>query len=123
MKVRRFFLTAWQITLLWLISETGNIIQRLSGIPIPGNVLAMVLLFLLLLKGWVKLEWIALGSEFLLKYLALFFIPITVGIMDSFDLFIHNGLQILIIIIGSTILGLTVAGWVTQTVVRAKGVR
>lgn len=108
----------WQISLLWLIAQTGNWVQKYTHIPIPGNVLAMLLLLLLLLKGWIKLEWVRDGSDFLLKYLALFFIPIAVGLMDFGQLFLHDGLQILFIVLVSTTIGLATGGFTSQALTR-----
>lgn len=113
----------WQILLLWIISKVGDLAQQLTHIPIPGNVLAMLLLFLLLLKGWIKLNWVSAGSDFLLKYLTLFFIPIAVGIMDYGELFWHDGVKIFLIILASTSIGLVTAGWTAQRLSRSRNER
>src|SRR5690625_7742139 len=73
--------------------------------PIPGNVLGMIILFMSLVTGVIKLEWIDGAASFLLKHLVFFFIPITVGMMTLGSLFQHHGLALFVIFIGSVLLG------------------
>lgn len=55
----------------------------LSG-KIPGNVIGMLLFFILLMLGFVKLHHIEEVSEFFLKNMAFFFIPACLGILDAY---------------------------------------
>ncbi|HZG55146.1 CidA/LrgA family protein [Paenibacillus sp.] len=57
----------------------GTALERLAGVPLPGNVIGLLLLLAALLLGWVKLEWVESTAQFLLKHMMLFFAPIVVG--------------------------------------------
>ncbi len=55
-------------------------------LPIPANVVGFALLFAALCFGFVKLRDVDKVSDFIIKYLAVFFVTPTVGIMQYFDL-------------------------------------
>lgn len=73
-------------SIIFLFLLTGEGVSRFSGIPVPGNVVGMVLMTAALLFGIVKKEWITECSEVLLKNMAFFFIPPGVGLMQYFDI-------------------------------------
>lgn len=75
-----------QIAGLWLIYRLSAWIVARCHLPVPGNVLGMLILFALLTTGVVKLEWIAGAADLLTKHLAFFFIPVAVGLMQWGDL-------------------------------------
>jgi holin-like protein len=85
-------------------------------IPVPGSVFGIVLLFGLLKSKVVRLDWIELGSKWLLAEMLLFFIPAAVGIINYKSLVIHSGFPITITIIGSTIIVMVCTGLVGQWV-------
>lgn len=107
-----------QITLLWVIYQLGSWVAERTHLPIPGNVLGMLILFLLLLAGIVHIEWIEEGADFLLKHLAFFFIPIAVGLMQWIGLFQLSGAQLLMSIILGTAVCIMVMNLVTTMLVR-----
>lgn len=92
----------------------GYELSSITHIPVPANVLGLILLFLALLSGIIKLKDVQGTADFILKYLALFFVVPTVGIMMYFDLLSSEAVKIFIPIIVSILLGLLVAGRVTQ---------
>lgn len=110
-----------QLLFLWLLNELGYFIVNTFHLPIPGNVIGMVLLFVLLITGAVKLSWIEDASSLLIKHLAFFFIPIAVGLMNFGSLFIQSGLSFLIVVIGSIVVGMYVTGFISQGLVKKKG--
>ncbi|ACL19626.1 LrgA family protein [Desulfitobacterium hafniense DCB-2] len=107
-----------QIALLWVIYQLGNWVAAKSHLPIPGNVLGMIILFLLLLAGIVRMEWIEEGADLLLKHLAFFFIPIAVGLMQWIGLFQLSGVQLLVSIVLGTAVCVMVMNSVTALLVR-----
>jgi holin-like protein len=76
--------------------------------------LGMVLLFVLLCLGAVRLEWIEAGASLLLSHLAFFFVPIAVGLMDLGDVWRSSGLALLFILVASAAAGILFAGLVTH---------
>ncbi|MBM4764375.1 murein hydrolase regulator LrgA [Bacillus sp. B15-48] len=109
-----------QLLFLWFLNELGYFLVKTFHLPIPGNVIGMVLLFVLLITGIVKLSWIEEASSFLIKHLAFFFIPIAVGLMNFGPLFLESGLSLLIVVIGSIIVGMYVTGVVSQGLANKK---
>ncbi|HEY3427011.1 MAG TPA: CidA/LrgA family protein [Negativicutes bacterium] len=110
-KILRFIV---QVILLWVISWLGNQIAQLSGLPIPGSVVGMILLFGLLCCGIIKLQHIQVAANFLLKHLTFFFIPIAVGLMNWGSLFYDNALILGLSIIISASLAFLTVGFLTQ---------
>ncbi|KAA6460304.1 CidA/LrgA family protein [Acidobacteria bacterium AB60] len=52
------------------------------GVPIPGSVLGLLLLYGALLSGMVKLSWVEKAAGLLLRHMVLLFVPVTVGLID-----------------------------------------
>jgi holin-like protein len=103
-----------QIFLLWLIYQLGNLITSSLHIPLPGNVVGMLLLLALLTTGIVPVKWIKEGADLLLKHLAFFFIPIAVGLMAWGNLFATKGIWLFLALTISAFLSIPITGFVTQ---------
>jgi holin-like protein len=52
------------------------------GVPLPSGVLGLLLLFVALSAGLVKLSWMERAADFLLRHMVLLFVPLTVGLME-----------------------------------------
>ncbi|HWR42625.1 CidA/LrgA family protein [Sporomusa sp.] len=85
----------WQLLVLSLISFTGDRIVQMFHLPLPGSVVGMAILFALLSSGIVKVSQLQVVTGFLLKHMAFFFVPITVGLMNYWDFFYSNGIGLL----------------------------
>ncbi|MDR7867119.1 MAG: CidA/LrgA family protein [Sporomusaceae bacterium] len=96
-----------QLILLCAVSWLGNQIALLSGLPIPGNVFGMILLFCLLCLGVIKLHYIQQAADFLLKHMLFFFVPIAVGLMNWGQLFYDHAL----VLAAAVIIGAVVPFW------------
>ena len=108
----------FQIGILYVFYYTGLWIQHTFHLLMPGSIIGMLLLFCLLMTKKFKAAWIDKGASFLLSHLPLLFIPVTVGIIDFFDLFKGRGFFSVIVVIVSTILVMVtssfVAGWIAE---------
>lgn len=122
LKVKNVIKFISQLFILWFLYIASEWIVEWLDLPIPGNVLGMMLLFGLLLTGVIKLEWIDEASSFLLKHLLFFFIPITVGLMTLGSIFIQNGISLIVILIVSSAIGMVVTGALSQLLAKKKGV-
>ncbi|AMA72228.1 hypothetical protein ACH33_04730 [Aneurinibacillus sp. XH2] len=109
-----------QILFLCGLNELGNLIVEVSCLPLPGNLIGMLLLFLLLMMGAVPLHWVKEGSSILLKHLSLFFIPIAVGLMNYGHLFLHQGWIFLLLILISLWIGIYTTGGISQFLIHKK---
>ncbi len=104
----------WQAAILWGIYRTSGWLVSATGIPLPGNVLGVVLLFTLLCLGVIKLEHISDAADFLLKHLVFFFIPITVGLVEWGPVFKEHWLVLLAAVVVSSLVPFWLVGFVTQ---------
>ncbi|GER67836.1 CidA/LrgA family protein [Weizmannia acidilactici] len=118
--MKKAFFGALQIGLLWVIYEIGLEAVKMLHLPIPGNVFGMLLLFLLLATGILKLQWIDMGATWILKHLSFFFIPISVGLMTLGTVFIHEGLVLFLILAVSAAAGILGTGISAQFLARSR---
>ena len=72
--------------------------------PIPGNVVGLLLLWLVLVLNKGVPDWLKQPSDLLLRYLTLLFVPAGVGLIQHWSLLTHYGLQIVLIISTSSLL-------------------
>ena len=115
---RRLAFAALQISALWALNFAGVWLVKMMVLPIPGNLVGMITLYALLALGIVKLAWFETAGSFLIRHLAFFFVPITVGLMNAGYLLAARGLAILLILAVSAAVGILSAGWVSQVLVR-----
>jgi holin-like protein len=92
-----------QLTIIFLICLTGNYISTLLPFVFPGNIISLVLLFILLDKKILREKSISIVGDFLLSNMGLFFIPSTIGIMTNYHAISSIFLKFILIIIFSTL--------------------
>ncbi|OAN17944.1 hypothetical protein A3K86_03230 [Photobacterium jeanii] len=102
------YLRAFSIILICLF--LGKSSQSLLGLPIPGSIIGMLLLFGLLSAGLIRANWVQSGCHILIRYMALLFVPVGVGLMDHLSLISANSLPILLSTIGSSLVVFLVIG-------------
>jgi holin-like protein len=93
----------FQLGIIFLISILGDFLSALLDIGIPGNVIAMLLMFGLLLSGMLKASHIKETSDFLLKNMVLFFIPPIVNLIGVYDIIRSYVPAILVISVTTTV--------------------
>jgi len=103
-----------QLALILGICYTGELIHNYTGIPIPGNILGMLILLLLLCLKIIKLEQIREVSDFFLKRLAFFFLPPAIGLMLVGDDIKKQWPLLLLLCIVITIVTMAATGWAVQ---------
>ena len=98
-----------QILFIHIFLFLGSAVKAIVPIPIPSAMVGLLLLFLSLLLGIVKLEWVEQGGNWLLAELLLFFIPSAVGIVNYDEMLSWQGFMSVLliglstfIVIGST---------------------
>jgi len=108
--------------ILLLFQLIGELITRLSGIPVPGPVLGMtLLLFAVLLLKKVPAG-VRTASEGLLRYLPLLFVPAGVGLINHGLLLKQDIWVISITLVVSTALTLAVTVLVLQGLKKLWGI-
>jgi len=96
--------------ILLICQLLGEVIGRGLGLPIPGNVLGMVLLLIALRLGLVRLDWVNEAAELLLGHMALFFVPAGVGVMTYAAMIGREWLPITVATVVSTFVVMAVTG-------------
>jgi len=92
----------------------GEFIRYIFHIPVAGNIIGMLLIFLFLRFKWIKLEDVKPASDKLIKYLILFFIPYGVGLMVYYDLIQEHLIAVSIAVVISTIISFYITGLIMQ---------
>ena len=70
------------IAWLWAFLGLGSAIAGAVGLPLPGSVVGMLLLWGALESGAVRLAWLDRGAGSLLALLGLLFVPAGVGFLQ-----------------------------------------
>lgn len=96
--------------ILSLAQFLGEVLRRVLGIPIPGNVLGFGLLAVALFIGIIRVEAVAQAAKLLLDHLTLFFAPVIVGIVLYKELFRTQWLPMMSAIVVSTAITLVLVG-------------
>jgi holin-like protein len=94
----------------------GELLSTSLHLPIPGNILGLVILFILLCTKIVKVDNIATVTNFLLDHLAFFFIPAGVGLMASLGIIKSTWWQLLVVCISTTIIIIGATGIIVQAI-------
>lgn len=95
------YLRSFAIVIACLLA--GNYLQTVSGVAISGSIIGMLLLFLFLTTGIIKPSWAKESSVLLVRSMMLLFIPVSVGLIDHFELLQQNALSILVSTVGGTL--------------------
>ncbi|MCU0520574.1 MAG: CidA/LrgA family protein [Anaerolineae bacterium] len=103
------------LALLLVFQLAGDLIATLTGIPIPGPVIGMLLLFLVLLVRTRVPEGLERASSGLLSMLSLLFVPAGTGIVAYLALIRQEWLPIAAALVGSTLLTIGVTAVTMQT--------
>ncbi|AEX21748.1 antiholin-like protein LrgA [Vibrio sp. EJY3] len=80
----------------------------------------MILLFLSMATGLVKVEWVKTGATLFIRYMILLFVPVSVGLMDHFDMLFANALPILASAVGGTLIVLVSLAWLLDYLLKEK---
>jgi holin-like protein len=113
--VTKLSVVVLQMLGLWGLNFAGVWVVDATALPIPGNLAGMVALYALLALGIVKVSWFDTTGSFLIKHLAFFFVPITVGLMESGRLLAQQGIGIAVTLIASAAVGIVLSGLVSQS--------
>lgn len=109
-----------QLMIILIFSFIGDILNHIIPLPIPVSIYGMVFLFIALLTRIIKLNQVETTAEFLLSIMLIFFVPASVGIIDTFFAYKSSMLPIIIIVIISTIIVMITTGLVSQFIIKLR---
>ena len=107
-----------QFSIILFLSFIGELLSSFIPLPIPGSIYGLIILLILLCTKVIKLHHVKEVSDFLIEIMPLMFIPVTVGIMDSYKVLTHLLPEIIIAATIITAVVMGVSGVVTQFVIR-----
>ena len=97
------------VTWLLLFQCAGEVASRLLGLPVPGPVVGMLLLFIALRARRRIPDSIGAAADALAKHLSLLFVPAGVGVMMYFGRLAGEWLAIAVALLVSTIVAIAAA--------------
>jgi holin-like protein len=111
-----------QFSLILVILALGEYISSIISnfIVIPGSIIGIIILFLLLKIGIIKIDKVEDISNFLLDNMAIFFVPAGVSLIQSLDIISSNIIVLAITIIISTILVMSITAIVVEKMIKRK---
>jgi len=108
------------LTVLLVFQLIGEVLVQFAGLPIPGPVIGLLLLFLsLCVRGGLAVP-LRDTANGILQHLSLLFVPAGVGVMVHFSRVSGEWLPILTAILVSTALAIGVSALVMQALMRGR---
>ncbi len=80
----------------------GIAVQHYLDLPIPGSIIGMLVLFIAMASGLIPAEAVKPTANLFIRYMILMFIPISVGLIEHYELLINNAVSILASTIGGS---------------------
>jgi holin-like protein len=99
----------------------GEAIARGIGLPVPGPVVGLVLLFVVFWQWPARLPLVTGAAEALHKHFSLLFVPAGVGVMLHLPLLAREWLAIVAAVVVSTLIGLATTALVTNALIEREG--
>ena len=107
-----------QFLIILTFSFAGEVLHALIPMQIPASIYGLVLLFLALLTGRVKMEQVRECAKLLIAVMPLMFIPAGVGLIESWGDLSNMLVEVTVITVVSTVLVMGVSGKVTELVLK-----
>jgi holin-like protein len=106
------------LAILLTFNFIGIWLQTSFHVPLPGNVIGLILFTIALFAKLIKLEWVETTANWFTGNMMLFFLPFVVGTIVFFPLIGANWLSIGVGVVGSSVCVLVITGFVTSKLQR-----
>ncbi|MEA9389251.1 CidA/LrgA family protein [Acerihabitans sp. TG2] len=124
--MRNIIMNGWAFirafALIYLCLFVGNFLSSLLPMTIPGSILGMLILFILLSIQLLPPLWLKPGCHLLIRYMALLFVPIGVGVMNYWQQLSSQFGPIVVSCVVSTLLVMVVVGYSSHYIHRERPV-
>ena len=107
-----------QFLIIVAISFLGELLHYFISLPIPASIYGIILLFVALQMGWIKVRQIREVSTGLIAIMPALFIPSAVGLLKSWDILSQSLVKYSVITFVSTLVVLGLTGLATQYAIR-----
>lgn len=102
------------LAILLMFQFAGEMIRAVTGLPVPGPVIGMVLLLIALLAKVPVPAGIHETSRKVLAYLGLLFVPAGAGVVTRLPMIGAHWLPIMVAVVGSTVITMVVTAVVMR---------
>ena len=109
-----------QIGVIVTIAFIAELLYFVIPLPIPASVYGMVILFVSLCLGIIKLEMVEDVADWILSIMPIFFIAPTVGLIEAFGDIEGQVIPLVLICIVSTFVVTSVTGLTAQGIIRLR---
>jgi holin-like protein len=106
------------ILTLFLCLGAGDLINKLTGLPLPGGVIGLVILLAIFIWRGGPDRQMKETSHFLLRNMTVLFIPASVGLITQLPALKQDALPIGVAIVVSTVLGMAVTAAIMHWLAR-----
>lgn len=107
-----------QFLLIAALSFIGELLHYLIPLPVPASIYGMVLLFIGLMTGWIRIDAVRDVGKFLIEIMPVMFIPAGVGLMASWGVLSPILVPAAVITVVTIVTVMAATGWSSQIVIR-----
>lgn len=107
-----------QFFIILLISFVGEFFKYLIPLPIPASIYGMVILFIGLMTGLIRLDDVKDVGKFLIEIMPLMFIPAGVGLIESWGTLKPVLLPVCVITVVTIVTVMVATGKLSQWMIR-----
>jgi len=107
-----------QVVLYAVLYVIADRLVTLLHLPVPANIVGMLMLLLLIVFRVLPLKWVKEGSRWLLAEMLLFFVPAVVAVVNYAQLLMVEGWKIFVVIAVSTLLTMGITSLVVDRIYR-----
>lgn len=110
-----------QFLVIMIISFVGELLKIFLPLPVPASIYGMIILFILLETGLVKLGSVKGVGDFLIEIMPVMFIPAGVGLLESWGVLQPIIVRVISATLVTTITVMVASGLAAQTIIRKGG--
>lgn len=109
-----------QLGIVLVITLVAECLEKLLPLPVPASIYGLGIMLALLISGFLKVEAIKESADFLVEIMPLMFIPAAVGLMDSYHELEEILLQVIAVVVVTTVVVMAVTGRCAQGIIRKR---
>ena len=109
-----------QIGVISTIAFIAELLHFVIPLPIPASVYGMVILFLCLCLGIIKIEMVEDVADWILSIMPIFFIAPTVGLIEAFGDIKGQVIPLVLMCLISTFVVTAVTSLIAQAIIRLR---
>ena len=107
-----------QTLIILTISFIGELLKSIIPFPVPASIYGMVIMFLCLMTGILKLNQVKDASKFLIEIMPVMFIPAGVGLITSWGVLQSMLVPVCIVTVVANITVMLATGHVSQWIIK-----